>query len=459
VFVKASEITDADGTSWDRAYPTLQEAFANVDAGWEIWVAAGTYTPGTDREDTFSLQPDVAVYGGFDGSETCREARDPEENETILSGDIGTPQDNSDNCYHVVTGANNAILDGFSIIRGNADGDGIDANNGCGGGMFNLYSNPTVSNCAFSGNSAVIGGGMSNLYGSPTVTNCSFSNNSATYDEAYGINGGGGMCNWYSSPEVTSCTFSNNTAAYDDVFGISAGGGMCNGYSDPTVTSCTFSGNSAVIGGGMSNMWDSGPTVTNCSFSDNSTDDSGCGGGMCNYYNSDPTVASCTFSGNSAGNGGGIGNVESILDVANCSFSGNSADFGGGMSNMENSIPTVTNCTFSNNSASDSGGGMFNSDSSLTVTNCILWDNGTQIVNGGSFSANVSYSCLEGGTTDNNNITDDPLLNTDLTLQSDSPCIDTGNNAAIPSGINTDLADNPRISGSAVDMGAYEYQQ
>ncbi|HQG32109.1 MAG TPA: choice-of-anchor Q domain-containing protein [Deltaproteobacteria bacterium] len=29
----------------------------------------------------------------------------------------------------------------------------------------------------------------------------------------------------------------------------------------------------------------------------------------------------------------------------------------------------------------------------------------------------------------------------------------------MPSGISTDIAGNPRISGAAVDMGAYEYRQ
>jgi hypothetical protein len=44
----------------------------------------------------------------------------------------------------------------------------------------------------------------------------------------------------------------------------------------------------------------------------------------------------------------------------------------------------------------------------------------------------------------------------DLHLRSGSPAINTGSNAAVPTGTTTDLAGNPRLVGSRVDLGAYE---
>jgi len=47
----------------------------------------------------------VAIYGGFSGNETSFNQRTNYnyglENETILSGDIGTPGNFSDDCYHI----------------------------------------------------------------------------------------------------------------------------------------------------------------------------------------------------------------------------------------------------------------------------------------------------------------------------------------------------------------------
>ena len=90
---------------WATAFTDLQPALAAAGSGDEIWVAAGTYLPTstTDRTISFAMKNGVAVYGGFDGTETMRSERNPAVNVTILSGDIGTPGVSSDNSYHVVT--------------------------------------------------------------------------------------------------------------------------------------------------------------------------------------------------------------------------------------------------------------------------------------------------------------------------------------------------------------------
>jgi hypothetical protein len=294
IYVKADATGANNGTSWADAYTDLQAAMTAANSGDEIWVAAGTYKPttGTDRTATFQLKNGVALYGGFAGGETARDQRDWETNVTILSGDIGTLGDNSDNSYHVVTGSGTdetAVLDGLTVTGGNADSDSPP--NYHGGGMYNDNTSSTLANVIFSDNSAVSGGGMYNDWHShPMLANSTFSGNSA--DGA-----GGGMSNEHDSkPTLTNCTFNGNSANY--------GGGMFNLHSNPMLTNSTFCDNSADWGdgGGMSN-WSSNPTLTNSTFSDNSALS---GGGMFNYYHSNPTLTNCTFSDNSASYGGAI---------------------------------------------------------------------------------------------------------------------------------------------------------
>jgi predicted outer membrane repeat protein len=264
-----------DGSSWVNA-SSLQDALTNATSGSEIWVAAGTYKPTTDsnRDTTFQLVDGVAVYGGFFGTETTREDRDPGANLTILSGDIDnndsqtpvitdlpTVSGNTTNSYHVVTGATGATLDGFTITAGNANAGSGPVSEG--GGMHNTSSSPTLTNLTFSGNSAgTVGGGMMNTSSNPMLTNITFRSNAAT------IYGGGGMYNWYSSPTLTNATFTNNSSAQ-------YGGGMYNGYSSPTLTNVTFSGNSAQNGGGMANYTSGDPQVRNTIFWGNTATSAG----------------------------------------------------------------------------------------------------------------------------------------------------------------------------------------
>lgn len=102
-----------DGSSWNNAYDStgLQTAINTLAAngGGQVWVAKGTYYPTEDemgnknpvdpRMKTFSLKKGVAVYGGFAGTESSIPTSAIE---TILSGDIGERDDNSDNCYNVI---------------------------------------------------------------------------------------------------------------------------------------------------------------------------------------------------------------------------------------------------------------------------------------------------------------------------------------------------------------------
>ena len=264
LFVDTSAVGSNNGSSWDDAYLYLQDALSEAKSNpyfTEIWVAEGTYYPDAnladpngsgDRLATFQLKNGIIIKGGYAGfGETNPNERDIELYETILSGDIGYAVINTDNSYHVVTGSDtepNAILDGFTITGGNANGSWPDSG---GGGMINSSGSPTVNNCIFSRNSSShTGGGMYNcLYSSLTVTNCRFINNSA--------DNGGGMYNDLSSTTVVNCIFSGNTADAD------FGGGMCNGSSNPSVINCTFSSNSSRVGGGIY-CNNCSLTLTNC---------------------------------------------------------------------------------------------------------------------------------------------------------------------------------------------------
>ena len=247
-----------------------------------------------------------------------------------------------------------------------------------------------------------------------------------------------------------------NASGAVGVPGSDVGAGIWTSSSSPNLNNLVIRNCHAAYGSGMYNSGGS-PTLTNCTFSGNSANSSG--GGIYNSGGS-PSLTNCTFSGNSAGSGGGIYN-DSSLTLINCTFSGNSAGSGGGMFNSGGS-PTLTNCTFSWNSAG-SGGGMHNSTSNPTLANCILWANAVSQIFG---SATVTYSCIKGNWPGTGNINNNPkFVNAaggDLRLQSGSPCIDKGDNGAVPPAVTTDLDGNPRFAdgdanGSAVvDMGAFE---
>ncbi len=157
---------------WETAC-TLQIALANAMHGDEIWVASGTHKPttGTDQFVSFAIKNGVSIYGGFSGSETQRNQRNPAVNLTILSGDIGTIGDASDNSLNVTTGSgidSSTILDGFTISSGNAFLSNPPYNGG--GGMNLINSSPSINNVKFLSNYGTYGGGMYTNNSSPVLS-------------------------------------------------------------------------------------------------------------------------------------------------------------------------------------------------------------------------------------------------------------------------------------------------
>jgi parallel beta-helix repeat protein len=236
---------------------------------------------------------------------------------------------------------------------------------------------------------------------------------------------GGGIYCLSTIPVVSNCTISGNTAEY--------GGGMYYG----TAKNCTFSENAAPYGAGIMDG-----NASNCAIVRNSAADSG--GGM--FFG---TANNCTISGNSASDSGGGMQYGTAF---NCEIIRNSAgNCAGGMY-----YGNAYNCSISGNSAGDSAGGMYKGK----AYNCVISGNTATSYND-LYYTDSHHSCSPDLTHGNRgNTTNAPLYvdaaNGNYRLQSNSPCINWGNNSYVS--ISTDMDGNPRIIDGYVDMGCYEYQ-
>ncbi|MHC4556995.1 MAG: hypothetical protein ACYS80_06790 [Planctomycetota bacterium] len=328
---------------------------------------------------------------------------------------------------------------------------------GSGGGVFNSRGSLTLDNCSFMSNSAKrVGGGIRSAYGSDstTLSNCTFIANTA---DLYG----GGFSDSSKDSILINCTFEENSAEY--------GGAIEHGSKNLTIERCTFRKNWATEGGAI---YKEGIdlTIERCIFKTNWAID---GGAIFNMGHQGSSIMNCCiFNGNSADNGGAIENWDNPNTIlTNCVFSGNSANLQGGALYNYQSRPFLTNCTFAGNSAQDGNALACEPKfwSNVELINCILWDGGNEIWNNDVSKITVNYSNVQGGWPGEANIDTDPLFvdpnNDDYHLLSErgrywqehdvwvldevtSPCIDSGDPAADPSG-------EPTPNGGRINMGAY----
>ncbi len=303
-YVNASSAASApDGTSWATAFPDVQAGTdaASAAGGGEVWVAGGTYRPGKDRDCSFVMREHVGLFGGFEGTETQRDGRDWNRNQTILSGAIGGSADDRDNVYHVVRGCVNAVLDGFVVRDGRADGKIID---GYGGGMINwgYEASAIVRNTVFTDNYARDGGAVFCFRDS----RCYFENVTITNNRA---NMGGGLSLRFGcSVRLDDCLIGGNFAEYR------GGGAVVNYGSNPEFNRVTFTGNKTAGSGGAlwvvdqaSQYGGTEPVLNGCVLADNQAVFDG--GALANYDSAFTTLRRCSFSQNKALRGSAISNT------------------------------------------------------------------------------------------------------------------------------------------------------
>ncbi len=508
IYVNVNAVGANNGSSWANAYQSLQAALTAAVSGDQIWVAKGTYKPGAARTATFMLKTGVAVYGGFAGGETLLSQRHVALNTTVLSGELGALGP-AGNVYHVVSGLavdNTAVLDGFTISGGNANGT---SPNDSGGGIYDSSGNPTLANLVVTANRAVVnGGGMYNFNGGPILLkNVLFKGNHSAATA-------GGLYNDSASPTLIHVTFLSNSAdgyaggLYTTV-GVDSlklvsfkgntsgrdGGGLYDVNTTITLNRVSFTGNKAVDAGGGMYSTGSTTTLTRVTFAGNTAPNAG--GGMLNQSSGSVSLTNVTFNGNVATNGtngfgGGLYNGGSTVSLTSVTFNDNQADFAAGMDNF-NSTVTVNNATFNANASKNDGGAVYNTSSGFLTTNAtfsgnsavgtggavfddasspilqdsILWGDGSEVFNkSGSptvLDTIVQGGCPSGSSLCTNVLTGDPRLGP---LQANGGFTKTmalgAGSAALDAGAaNTLCASNDqrgvlRPQGLACDMGAYE---
>ncbi|MCU0324612.1 MAG: hypothetical protein MUF45_05090 [Spirosomaceae bacterium] len=260
IFVNANATGLNNGTSWANAFTSLESALSQARAtniATEIWVANGTYRPSqyapncatcnTDvRNKTFSISDNIRIYGGFNGTETTLSQRSSSGN-SVLSGDLNnTPNDVSDDSYHVLIDVNNSgsIVDGFVIRNGNANDGSMSITKNFvtyilsgrdGGGIYTANSSTNYNRIVITQNRAIDnGGGVLTHSGNVSFTNTIMVNNTA------GNIGGAIMLN-FAATSLTNCTVVSNTS--NSSFGaIYANGGT------PSVTNSIFYNNTFNFG-------------------------------------------------------------------------------------------------------------------------------------------------------------------------------------------------------------------
>lgn len=492
IHVDIAATAGGDGSSWASALVDLTDALAAATPGTEVRVAEGTYfaDSGTlDPELAFEIPSGVTVLGGYP---TGGGERDPSRHPTILDGDLlgddgfdpmsggSGGSDNTRRLVRIIDG-DGVVLDGFALRNGRTvfASDPLERSGAC---LFVRGGAPTIRNCRVERGSAEHhGGGALVSEAAVSIENCVFTENrAADYGAGLALFDADGT-------SVIACRIEDNTGSSGAGIFVGAEAFPSLGEESTLVTidRCEFIGNQAVLGstqGGALHVGGATVTVTESGFTNNIAN----GGGGAYLVATNTTVERCEFHGNQAeGDGGPAIYVDGgtlLLPAApprsptivSCLISGN---MGGVHVDFDGSAEVI-NVTIADNEVP----GIFSQwpalfvgfGASLALRNSIVWANydsdffgGVADHLAGPGTYTVTESLVEdwdGSITGTGFAADPEFVGPeDYRLAMDSPGIDAGADASLPSGATLDLDGEPRIQdgdGDAigrVDLGSYEF--
>ncbi len=517
IYVNGGAGGNNDGSSWSDAFVDLQDAFAGSAAGDDIWVAGGTYAADRGTGDvlmSFEIPGGVSLYGSFVGNEASLEERNLGPLTTVLSGNL--VGGNTRHVTKVIDTSQPVLVSGFVIsdgvsvfggggmrvvnstvrledveLRGNRS---FSLDDGGGGALFcGTGATVTVLRCLFDDNWILPGAPFTceplpdcfQVDGGPAgavrvmadahvrFDGCAFTNNRAG-DGSVGLgwpaDGGDGGAIFSSSEDlvIANSKFDNNRAG-DGAAGLKGSGdggsgGAIRSTSDMVIIEkSVFIDNRAGNGGGHDEFG-----VPGCG---------GFGGAVhasvASIHRSEflenRAGALCCLGGCDPGSGGAI--WAQSLTAINCVLALNEVGSGPGSASggaLGAKRGVLRNCTFVANGFFASSGSAVNqifwpqSGEELVLENCVFAGNETPGVVTGAVVP-VMYSLLQepADASGEGNVVGDPMFvdsaGGDYRVLTGSPAIDAGDPSFSAEGSAVDLAGNPRVLCSRVDMGAYEY--
>lgn len=259
IYVKPAGLDLNDGSTWTKAKKTVQAGLLAAAGDDEVWVAAGTYT------GNVTLKADVALYGGFAGTEVMRDQRNWRTNRTVLDGG------GSGSVVTVPPGAGASTrIDGFTIRNGKGTARVISGETFYyGGGVYCRGASPTIINNLITGcDTPHLGGGVYTEDCSPAIRNNVIIANTAGWN-------GAGIYIHGMSPSVLNNIIAGNTVTGAGTGGPQGGGIYIGAGSSPKVIANTIARNSTPAtqtnGGGICSVTQSGCTIANNIIAHNSS--------------------------------------------------------------------------------------------------------------------------------------------------------------------------------------------
>ncbi len=450
VYVKADAIGSNNGSSWQNAYTNLDSALSLTMSG-EIWVCKGTYKPSKYITDyttykAFLINKPIQLLGGFTGVETSVNQRDFMNNITILSGDIGTVGDSTDNTHRVLVISGTILnsttaIDGFTITKAWSITSGKD-----GAVYFRYAGSPVFRNCIITGNQGYSGAGIYIEYSNPTIESNIVVNNVACQGAGIYVDQG--------QPIIR-----NNRIIFNKAAGPSSsqkGGGIyVASYSSPTISNNLIENNYAAQNGG----------------------------GVELNSNYQITIQNNIISNNIASKGGGISVENTNTNIINNLIVNNhSLSIGGGLFDSYGEGLFINN-TIANNTSANIAGAFYFEGVDMQIVNNIISNNNSVsgksiVLKQGPINAYPRFKyCDVNGGIDSieiinltpvdsiwmvGNITGIPVF-TDTTsydfhLANSSPCINTGNpDTSLLNLPVYDISGSTRFLNNRIDMGCYEF--